>query len=203
MAYQNTAAGQRLRAFEDIMRLTHDNLHEEEYNRIIRRARGTEGLIGAAVTAAASTGVDYDSHLHAAGADTKLGDQLKMVAKLIAGRSLLGNQRQIFFCQVTGYDTHQTLLTSHASLMAELSSGLKAFRDTLVALGVFDQVTTFTASDFNRTFTPNSTDVTAAGSDHAWGGHTLVMGGEVQRRRSLRTFPETQNRRGHRLHRCR
>jgi uncharacterized protein (DUF1501 family) len=64
--------------------------------------------------------------------------------------------------------------------MAELSNSLKAFRDALVDLQVFDNVVTFTASDFNRTFTPNSTIATTAGSDHAWGGHTLVMGGAVR-----------------------
>jgi uncharacterized protein (DUF1501 family) len=176
-SYKTTDQGKRLKAFEDIMRLTHANLHEEEYNRIIRRARATEGFIGAAMTAAAATGVDFDTNF--ANAATSLGDQLKMIAKLIAGRSVLGNNRQIFFCQVGGYDTHATLLTSHANLMAELSGGLKAFRDTLVELGVFDDVVTFTASDFNRTFTPNSADPARAGSDHAWGGHTLVMGGQV------------------------
>ena len=176
-SYRTNDQGKRLKAFEDIMRLTHANLHEEEYNRIIRRARATEGFIGAAMTAAAASGVDFDANFtHAA---TSLGDQLKMIAKLIAGRSTLGNNRQIFFCQVGGYDTHATLLTSHALLMAELSGALKAFRETLVELGVFDDVVTFTASDFNRTFTPNSTDPARAGSDHAWGGHTLVMGGQV------------------------
>lgn len=176
-SYKTTDQGKRLKAFEDIMRLTHANLHEEEYNRIIRRARATEGYIGAAMTAAAATGVNFDARF--TGTTASLGGQLKMIAKLIAGRSTLGNNRQIFFCQVGGYDTHSTLLTSHAPLMSEISTGLKAFRDTLVELGVFDNVVTFTASDFNRTFTPNSTDPARAGSDHAWGGHTLVMGGAV------------------------
>lgn len=176
-SYKTTDQGRRLKAFEDIMRLTHANLHEEEYNRIIRRARATEGYIGAAMTAAAASGVNFDANF--TGTTTSLGGQLKMIAKLIAGRSTLGNNRQIFFCQVGGYDTHSTLLTSHAPLMSEISTGLKAFRDTLVQLGVFDNVVTFTASDFNRTFTPNSTDPARAGSDHAWGGHTLVMGGQV------------------------
>lgn len=176
-SYKTTDQGKRLKAFEDIMRLTHANLHEEEYNRIIRRARATEGFIGAAMTASTASGVNFDTKF--ASATTSLGQQLKMIARLIAGRSAIGNNRQIFFCQVGGYDTHATLLTSHAPLMAEISNSLKAFRDTLVDLGVFDNVVTFTASDFNRTFTPNSTDPARAGSDHAWGGHTLVMGGQV------------------------
>jgi uncharacterized protein (DUF1501 family) len=170
--------GRRLKAFEDIMRLTHANLHEEEYNRIVRRSRATESVIGAALGAATATGVDFNTLF--ANANHSLGDQLKMIARLIAGRVPLGNNRQIFFCQVGGYDTHQTLLTSHANLVAELSTGLRAFHDALQALGVWDNVLTFTASDFNRTFTPNSTDPARAGSDHAWGGHTIVMGGAVR-----------------------
>lgn len=172
--------GRRLRAFEDIMRLTHANLHEEEYNRVVARARATEGTVGAALTAAATSGVDFNAIFDTAGATTSLGSQLKMIAKLIAGRTALGNNRQIFFCQVGGYDTHQTLLTSHGNLVKELNNSLKAFHDVLQALGVFNDVVTFTASDFNRTLTPNNTDASKAGSDHAWGSHTMVMGGAVK-----------------------
>lgn len=181
--------GKRLKAFEDIMKLTHSNLHEEEYNRIVARARATEGTVGAALTAAAATGVDFNALFNAAGATTSLGNQLKMIARLIAGRNVLGNNRQIFFCQVGGYDTHQTLLTSHGNLVTELNNSLKAFHDTLQALGVWNDVVTFTASDFNRTLTANNTDVTKAGSDHGWGGHALVMGGAVRGRDLYGHFP--------------
>lgn len=179
-SYRITDAGKRLQAFENIMRLTHSNLHEEEYSRIVMRARATEGLVGAAITSAATSGVDFNAIFNAAGATTSLGEQLKMVAKLIAGRTALGNTRQIFFCQVGGYDTHQTLLSSHANLVKELSNSLKAFHDSLQALNVWNDVVTFTASDFNRTFTPNNSDIAKAGSDHAWGGHAMVMGGDVR-----------------------
>lgn len=181
-SYKNSDVGKRFKAFEDVMRLTHDNLHEEEYNRILRRARDTEGVIGAALapTAATSTTSSLDPYFASAG--HSLGDQLKMVARLIAGRSHLGNQRQIFFVQVGGYDTHQNMLASHNNLMNELATGLQAFHDALNApeVNAWNDVVTFTASDFNRTFTPNNTDATKAGSDHAWGGHTLVMGGAVR-----------------------
>jgi uncharacterized protein (DUF1501 family) len=176
--YKTTTQGHRLKAFEQIMRLTHENLLEEHHNRIVESARVTEGFIGAAMTAAAASGVDFDAHF--AGAANTLGDQLKMVAKLIAGRSALGNNRQIFFCQVGGYDTHQTMLSSHGNLMAELGGATLAFRNAMAALGLWENVVAFTASDFNRTLTPNGTDATNSGSDHAWGGHALVMGGAVR-----------------------
>ncbi|MFM7182637.1 MAG: DUF1501 domain-containing protein [Verrucomicrobiales bacterium] len=194
-SYKTTDTGKRFKAFEDVMRLTHDNLHEEEYNRILRRARATEGIIGSAleVTAIPATSSTLDTTLdtHFAQAKHSLGDQLKMVARLIAGRSLLGNQRQIFFVQVGGYDTHQNMLASHANLMSELSTGMKAFHDALNSpeVNAWNEVVTFTASDFNRTFTPNNTDPSKAGSDHAWGGHALVMGGAVQGGNLYGQFP--------------
>ncbi|QJE94455.1 DUF1501 domain-containing protein [Luteolibacter luteus] len=177
-SYKSTVSGVRLKAFDDIMKLTHANLHEEEYKRVVVRARAAESSIGAALTAATASGVDFDTLF--TNATTRLGNQLKMVAKLIAGRGVLGNNRQIFFCQIGGFDTHQTLLASHGDLITELNQSLAAFAATLQALGVWDNVVTFTASDFNRTFTPNSTDPAKAGSDHAWGSHAIVLGGAVK-----------------------
>ncbi|MCC6355176.1 MAG: DUF1501 domain-containing protein [Verrucomicrobiae bacterium] len=182
--YLSGDAGTRLRAFESIVKLAHENLLENEYNQIITRSRLAEGVIGAALTEAAATGVDFDGifntgfNVGGGGTVTSLGLQMKMIARLIGGRNALGNKRQVFFCQVGGYDTHQTMLASHSNLMAELANALKAFRDCLVDLGVFGDVVTFTASDFNRTMTPNGTDANA-GSDHAWGGNAIVMGGAV------------------------
>lgn len=177
--YANNSNGLRLEAFEKIMNLTHENLLEDHYNSIIRSARATEGVVGAALTAAASSGVDFDAHF--TNAQTRLGDQLKAVAKLIAGRQAIGNNRQIFFCEVRGYDTHASALVSHETLMAELSGALFAFRNALKdpALDLFDEVTTFTMSDFNRTLLANGSDE-GTGSDHAWGGHHIIMGGSVE-----------------------
>ena len=52
---------------------------------------------------------------------------------------------------------------------------MKAFYDATAQLGVASQVTTFTISDFGRTFKPNG----GLGSDHGWGGHHFVMGDAV------------------------
>jgi uncharacterized protein (DUF1501 family) len=175
--YKTSDAAKRLKGFDDLMRLTHANLHEESYSRVVSRARAKEGVVGAAFTAAAATGIDFDGLF--AGAPTSLGDQLKTVAKLISSREVLGNNRQIFFCQVYGYDLHQEHLSYHTTLLAELSAALLAFHDALQAVGAWNNVTTFTASDFNRSLTPNSPDPVKAGSDHAWGSHAMVMGGSV------------------------
>ena len=60
--------------------------------------------------------------------------------------------------------------------MRQLSPALKAFYDATVALGVASQVTTFTLSDFGRTFQPAS----GAGTDHAWGNHQFIIGDAVK-----------------------
>ena len=98
-----------------------------------------------------------------------------MVARLVKIRAALGHQRQIFFCSVGGYDTHGSQVGSQANLFTELSDALGAFYAATVELGVAPDVTTFTASDFGRTFQTNG-----SGSDHGWGSHHLVMGGAVQ-----------------------
>lgn len=185
--YQTTWAGRRLEAFDTIMNYTHANLMERAYNQVMKRSRDAEGVVGAAVGSAASSGVDFDAIF--ATAENRLGDQLKMIAKLIAGRGDLGNDRQVFFCSAGGYDTHQDQMGSHDALMAEFSSAMSAFQAALEALGVADNVLTFTSSDFTRTFTPNGNDVATAGSDHGWGGHVMAMGGPVDGGKLYGTFP--------------
>jgi uncharacterized protein (DUF1501 family) len=72
--------------------------------------------------------------------------------------------------------------------MGRVSDALKAFHDTTVALGVADQVTSFTASDFGRTLQSNDD-----GSDHGWGSHHFVVGGAVKGQRFYGTPPEVGN----------
>jgi uncharacterized protein (DUF1501 family) len=106
---------------------------------------------------------------------TGLGNQLKQVARVIAKRStLFGLQRQIFFCSLGGFDTHENQLTPQSNLFAQLSQAMKSFYDATVELGVSSSVTTFTLSDFGRTLVPTGT-----GSDHGWGNHQFVVGGAV------------------------
>lgn len=110
---------------------------------------------------------------------TGLGNQLLQVAKLIKLSSTLGLKRQIFFCSLGGFDTHTVQLPTQSSLLGQLSDAMLAFYNSTVELGVSSKVTTFTLSDFSRTFVPAQTDPTTVGSDHAWGGHHFVMGDSV------------------------
>ena len=186
--YRNSDTGRRLRTLDQVMRYTHENLMEENYNEVVRRARANEGIIGEAGAAAVASGVDFDAIFD--NAKTRLGDQLKQIARLIAGRDCLGNRRQIFFCSAGGYDTHQDQLNSHGNLMEELGNALSAFNDAMKAAGTHDQVMTISHSDFTRTFTPNGDDPGSSGSDHGWGGHHFAMGGPVRGGQIYGTYPD-------------
>ena len=109
---------------------------------------------------------------------TGLGAQLKQVARLIKKRGDLAVTRQIFYCQLGGFDTHNTQLTDQGNLMTEFSQAARAFNDEMEAQGIGQGVTLFTMSDFGRTFNPAGTGA-IAGSDHAWGNHLFVMGGSL------------------------
>ena len=116
---------------------------------------------------------------------TGLGAQLKQVAQIIQAQSLLGMSRQIFFCSLGGFDTHTGELGTLNGLYPQVSQALAAFYNATQELGMAEKVTTFTESDFNRTFQPTSGD----GSDHAWGGHHLVLGGAVKGGQIYGKFP--------------
>jgi uncharacterized protein (DUF1501 family) len=111
--------------------------------------------------------------------NTTLGNQLRQIAKLLKFRTQLAMSRQIFYVQLGGFDTHTGQLNNQAALWTQVSQAIKAFYDETVAQGIASQVTTFTMSDFNRTFNPASSG-SNVGSDHAWAGHHFVVGGAVQ-----------------------
>lgn len=100
--------------------------------------------------------------------------QLRAIARIIASRRNLGVTRQVFFVHLAGFDTHDSQLYTHNRLMAQLDLGFDYFDRQMKALGVENQVTMFTASEFGRGMTSNG-----AGTDHGWGGHHFVCGGAV------------------------
>jgi uncharacterized protein (DUF1501 family) len=113
--------------------------------------------------------------------NSELGSQLEQVAKVMKLNQTapaLGLNRQIFFCSFGGFDTHQDQVGSQAGLLADLSQAMKAFHDATVELGIELRVTTFTMSDFGRTFEPSGSGA-SVGTDHGWGNHAFVMGGSV------------------------
>ena len=110
---------------------------------------------------------------------TGIGNQLRQVARLIKKRTDLTVNRQIFFVQLGGFDTHNGQVTGQSNLLIQLSQAMRAFYNEMVTQGLENKVTQFTMSDFSRTLNPAGTGAGTVGSDHAWGSHMFVVGGGI------------------------
>jgi uncharacterized protein (DUF1501 family) len=157
------------------------DLFENEYNRVMSRSIAADGVLTAALAATPSLATGFP-------AGNALGDQLKMVARMIGSAQALGAKRQVFFVSMGGFDNHDGLLNVHPGLLAKVGEALAAFYAATVELGVADHVTAFTASDFGRTLAGNND-----GSDHGWGSMHFVLGGAVRGQRFYGTPPVVAN----------
>jgi len=155
---------------------TSNNVLENEYAIVTRRSIQMEGVVNSALTPVQPATVFPSGN--------PLGNQLKIVARLIGARGALNMRRQVFFVSLGGFDNHNLLMQDHPALLQRVNDAMSAFYAATVELGVASQVTTFTASDFGRTLSSN-----ADGSDHGWGSHHFVMGGAVNGGRFYGTAP--------------
>ena len=119
--------------------------------------------------------------------------QLLRAARMIEARGTLGHARQVFFAAQGGYDTHSaqvdataTTTGTHANLLADLAMALAGFYNAMKALGLQNNVTAFTMSDFGRTYKVNA----QCGTDHAWGNNHIVLGGAVRDRTIQGAYPD-------------
>lgn len=119
---------------------------------------------------------------------TAIGDQLKDIARMISLNAQLSVGRQVFFCSLGGFDTHGGQSYQQWSLLQQVSQALDAFYAATVQLGVANQVTALTLSDFGRTLQPSG-----SGSDHGWGSHHMLLGGAVKGGNIYGKFPLMTN----------
>lgn len=188
-----TGSGQRVKAMKDILALNQTSLQRNAYAGVLSNAIQVGDALNTNIAPTA-----LDSFWTVPFPSTGLGSQLKMIARLIQARgpTAFNMNRQVFFCSVGGYDTHTQQVAvngvdaptnangAHYKLLNEVSECMFAFQRAMEQLGVGNKVTTFTASDFSRTFPTNS-----QGSDHGWGSHHMIMGGAVNGRKTYGKLP--------------
>jgi uncharacterized protein (DUF1501 family) len=157
--------------------VTQNSAHwlEHEHAQVMNRALDTYEDVFGAIGTAPST--ELNSKFPSANLNpnpNSLSQQLRMVARLMEKRQDFGIKRQVFFVGLGGFDLHDFLANQHPGLLDRVSKAMVEFNDALEYLGLSQQVTTFTGSDFGRTLASNGD-----GSDHGWGSHHFIMGGAV------------------------
>lgn len=163
--------------------------HADVVKRSIDAADTVSTALGSVPTTA--TGIALPTNL----ANNRLAQQLQVVARLIAARATTGARRQVFFVSIGGFDTHDNEITALQNnsatgalgLHGQVGQSIDYFYNAMVAQGVANSVTLFTASDFGRTLTSNGD-----GSDHGWGAHHFVVGGAVKGGDIYGTMPLTR-----------
>jgi len=146
-------------------------------------ARQLNGALTSSQTLSAATA---DISTSATFPSTDLGEQLEQVARVIGARSALDEERQVFFVKHPGYDSHASLKDKVHEKFQSMNAALEAFETEMKAQGVWDEVVLLTSSDFGRTYGSNG-----AGTDHAWGGNYLLMGGAVNGGQLFGAFPSS------------
>jgi uncharacterized protein (DUF1501 family) len=153
-------------AIDNLMAAQYQSLLEQTYAAAVRDSIEANELLASALHQVPPVQSPFS--------DNPISQAFSMIAHLIAVRQQLGLQRQTFFVLFGGWDHHDEVLESQNEMLPVVSRSLWELNNALKELGVHRQVTTFTASDFGRTLSSNGN-----GTDHAWGGHHLVMGGDV------------------------
>ena len=156
------------------------HLFESEYARVMARSLTAGDALTTALAGGPSIATVFPS-------GNGLADQLKLVARMISTASEVGAKRQVFFVSMGGFDNHDGLAAIHPGLLTSVADAMSAFYKATVELGVANQVTSFTASDFGRTLTGNN------GSDHGWGSMHFMLGGAVSGGRFYGTPPAVAN----------
>jgi len=159
-------SGIRYKAQTDLLSVQEASLFQTAFAGLTGQSINDSQVLTSALSSAATLKTVFPA--------TSTGSQLNMIARLISAGPALGLRRQVFFAQLGGWDLHASEMTDHPGLLSEISQAMNAFYAATVELGVANSVTTFTASDFSRTYNTNGD-----GSDHGWGSHHLIMGGAV------------------------
>ena len=151
---------------DSMLNQQYQDIFKQTYRDKVYQAQGQHEQFSSAIAGVSPFATQFSTN--------GLSQDMHMVAKTIAARNTLNMSRQTFFVLFGGWDHHDEVLNNQMNMLAVVSQAMSEFQAGMEELGVADQVTTFTISDFARTLTSNGN-----GSDHAWGGNVMVMGGDV------------------------
>ena len=163
-------------AVSDFMSQLYSNVLQKTFATQTSDAIEAQQVFSAAIENVPAFSTTFSNHY--------LSRNFEMIAKVIAARNQLGMSRQTFFVDIGGWDTHDEVLNSQNYLFDVVNNAMSEFNSVLQELGMQNDVTTFTISEFGRTLTSNGN-----GSDHAWGGQQMVMGGAVNGKEIYGTYP--------------
>lgn len=168
-------------ALNNMARLQFSNQYEAEYARTLGLSVSESTLLTQVFMKAVQPKGNFGSD--------DLATRLRSLASVLPAFKSMGFKRQVFLINWGSFDTHYGQRGSDArtqdAQLAVLGKAIEAFDQSIQAVGMDLDVTTFAMSDFGRTLRPAS----GAGTDHAWGNHWFVLGGAVAGGQVLGQFP--------------
>lgn len=164
-------------AIDSLVTESYTNIFKQTFANQMRNSIATNQLFADTIKEVEEFNVTFS--------ETNISQDLRMIAKIIKSRTVFGMNRQIFYVNLGGWDNHSNLLNTQRDNFQILNQALVEFYNVLNEIGEENNVTTFTISDFGRTLTSNNT-----GTDHAWGGHQMVMGGAVNGQEIYGQYPD-------------
>jgi uncharacterized protein (DUF1501 family) len=167
------------------------NDFQAEYIKVAQRSLNTTAALQSAINAGGvpalpTAPIALPNGLSMTLANENIAKQLRIVAQMISAGPALGMKRQVFMVNIGGFDSHAFQMRDQPLQMSRVAQSIDWFMATMQNLGMLNNVTLFTASDFGRTLLSNGD-----GSDHGWGSHHFVVGGAVQGKRIVGNFPVT------------
>lgn len=169
----------RTQAIDALLNRNYNDIYKDTYTSVLRRARDGSREFQDAINGLDEISTEFTNNY--------ISQSFKIIAQTIQAREILGFKRQIFYVEYGGWDHHDGLLVNQANKLTVVDNALREFASALEEIGAFKAVTTFSISEFARTLGSNGN-----GSDHAWGGNVMAMGGAVNGGQLFGNYPSLE-----------